>query len=286
MDDTCRTLLFEDDKRVPGGDKELPLLPFPNENKRQKIIHEAAEGNTTQPIHGQSSSRPRFTLEELWGRYDPSKGISGHDSEELKLVESQVWKRKPDPVPYRRPASPRNSEDGDGENAVKKDEWDEKFAQVQKFKDKFGHTAVPPLCPDDPDLAKWTQLQRQLYRETIGSNNTFRKPGDSLERSRLKRLQSIDFVWDYGLFSWDAHYNHLKQQLLLVSSSRSSDSHSNDLTNTKRSARKLELSKDMKDWIQSQITCLENPFLISKERQEKLQNIFIDLKGIASNLSN
>jgi hypothetical protein len=97
-----------------------------------------------------------------------------------------------------------------------------------------------------------------------------------VEESQMKRLQSIGFVWDYQLFSWEVHYSNLKTKIL-----ERQQREQVGRTTTKNSLS-LELSTNMKEWIEAQIYCLENPYLISEERQRKLRRLFNDRDDYAT----
>ncbi len=69
--------------------------------------------------------------------------------------------------------------------------WDEKFAELQAFKDQHGHSNVPDGYPENPKLAKWVQVQRQSRKE------------DKLPPDRISRLDALDLAWDPLAAAWD-----------------------------------------------------------------------------------
>jgi Helicase associated domain len=42
--------------------------------------------------------------------------------------------------------------------------WTEKYNDLLKYKEAYGHCLVPPIYPADPDLGKWVTAQRDRYR--------------------------------------------------------------------------------------------------------------------------
>ena len=80
--------------------------------------------------------------------------------------------------------------------------WDERFQQLQAYKDRFGHCDVPARWADNQLLATWVHNQR-ARRGTLSAE-------------RIRRLESIGFVWQAtGRVSypsearWDASYEQL-----------------------------------------------------------------------------
>jgi superfamily II DNA or RNA helicase len=68
--------------------------------------------------------------------------------------------------------------------------WDERYGQMQKFKERYGHCVVPSNWPEDPVLERWVSTQRQ-----------FKKNG-KLDDNRIRRLDEIGFVWDLREAKW------------------------------------------------------------------------------------
>ena len=111
------------------------------------------------------------------------------------------------------------------------------FPLVEAFKEKYGHCAIPPydcLNPskdlEEKALANWCTAQRQLYRE-IQSKYRQETKGDT---QRIKKLQKLDFCWDYEAWHWDQAFEALQQEMELSSKS------------------KTGLSDEALDWIQEQ----------------------------------
>ena len=62
--------------------------------------------------------------------------------------------------------------------------WDEIFARLVQFKDRFGHCNVPLGWSEDPQLVRWVNWQRQL-----------RKDGH-ISADRIERLDALGFEWE------------------------------------------------------------------------------------------
>ena len=61
--------------------------------------------------------------------------------------------------------------------------WQEKYAELKQFKEKFGHCNVPNSYSANPSLGTWCITQRR-----------FRKQG-KLSDKRIEQLDEIDFEW-------------------------------------------------------------------------------------------
>ena len=63
--------------------------------------------------------------------------------------------------------------------------WDERYGELASFKDRFGHCEVARDWGENPRLAIWVGLQRQLE--------------DILSAERKARLNELGFVWNVNL---------------------------------------------------------------------------------------
>jgi hypothetical protein len=257
--------VVDDEKVMPGDEppSKRQKTGIQNNNNDDERVEEEDEEDPKGPERPQSKAK---ILNEWKEHCDLNKMISEHDRNEVALVESQAWKRKVFPLMYQSRTLDLKMNWGNGEGSMahnEKEEWSRMYRILVKFQERFGHTAVPPMWHENPDLALWTQRQRQIYRETIGSEFKFRKPANALEKSQMEQLQSIHFVWDYRNFSWEAHYGNLKRELKAQKSRK--------VRKGVSPSEPLTLSTDMKEWLQNQVPLLENPYLISKGRQEKLR---------------
>ncbi|HEY6169683.1 MAG TPA: helicase associated domain-containing protein, partial [Verrucomicrobiae bacterium] len=64
--------------------------------------------------------------------------------------------------------------------------WEDRFAELLAFKERFGHTRVPAKWEGNLGLGHWVSNQRQ-----------FRRKG-RLSAGRIARLDAIGFVWDFS----------------------------------------------------------------------------------------
>jgi hypothetical protein len=80
--------------------------------------------------------------------------------------------------------------------------WDKRFALLQQFKEREGHSSVPQSHTEDgADLGVWVSRQRQLKKK------------EKLDPDRKKRLEAIFFEWVFVLPSapWDKTLALLQQ---------------------------------------------------------------------------
>lgn len=61
--------------------------------------------------------------------------------------------------------------------------WEQRFAQILAYRERFGHCRVPHGWPENPPLGSWVNAQRQ-----------FKKRG-RLSAERIQRLDEIGFEW-------------------------------------------------------------------------------------------
>ena len=75
--------------------------------------------------------------------------------------------------------------------------WEIMFQQLEEFKTVAGHCVVPDAYDLNPALGTWVQKQR---------SNKVRLPDD-----KVKRLNSIGFVWDPLNDQWEARFSELEK---------------------------------------------------------------------------
>ncbi len=75
--------------------------------------------------------------------------------------------------------------------------WDEKFGELQAFKDHYGHCSVPSRWPENKQLGMWVSTQRLLAR------------GGKLRRERTERLSDLGFIWDPFEAYWEEMFSAL-----------------------------------------------------------------------------
>jgi hypothetical protein len=76
-------------------------------------------------------------------------------------------------------------------------EWEEMYASLVPFKERFGHCKVPLDWPEDPELANWVCWQRQL------------RNSGRLSADRIQQLDALGFDWDTRGTAWEAIFVRL-----------------------------------------------------------------------------
>lgn len=79
------------------------------------------------------------------------------------------------------------------------DNWDEKYGELQAFKEAFGHCNVPAKYQDNKQLGIWVSGQRYKYK----LNN--------LEEMHVQRLEHLGFTWDINETIWNERFAELKE---------------------------------------------------------------------------
>jgi hypothetical protein len=85
------------------------------------------------------------------------------------------------------------------------DGWDERYGQLQAYKNTHGNCRVPDGWPENKQLASWVARQRV---EKTKFDNGDRKA--TITRERIKRLNDIGFTWDLKEQAWDKWYGQLQ----------------------------------------------------------------------------
>jgi len=80
--------------------------------------------------------------------------------------------------------------------------WDTRFDELVAYKKRHGHCRVPQRMPV---LGRWGSTQRQQYKQLQSGKST------SMTNARLKRLESIGFVWDPLDDIWNMRFEQLKE---------------------------------------------------------------------------
>ena len=80
-----------------------------------------------------------------------------------------------------------------------KEQWEQKFSELEKFRELEGHCRVPKNynTADAVRLGHWVSTQRVQQ--------------ESLSPERIKRLDSLDFIWDAYLDKWEQGFNELQR---------------------------------------------------------------------------
>lgn len=74
--------------------------------------------------------------------------------------------------------------------------WEEMFAELKKYKQKYGDTLVPQYYEDNPKLGWWVSDQRKHYKYKQSGKASW------LTDEQIARLNEIGFVWDPRGEAW------------------------------------------------------------------------------------
>ena len=86
--------------------------------------------------------------------------------------------------------------------------WNFYFDQLQEFYRQHGHTVVRKK--DDPNLCRWTRLQRANFRHQVENRLPGTVPRPKLSVYKIQQLTSIDFVWDVQEYRWNQRLQELR----------------------------------------------------------------------------
>ncbi len=79
-------------------------------------------------------------------------------------------------------------------------QWEEMFAALQEYKEKYGDCFVPSRWSKDRKLGSWVNTQRQYYRKGI-----------TLSNDQIKRLEDKGFAWEPFEAQWEEMFAALKE---------------------------------------------------------------------------
>ena len=77
--------------------------------------------------------------------------------------------------------------------------WDQRYGELKRYKERFGHCNVPRRWKENSQLGKWVEHQR-----------SFENRGE-LSSERRERLDALGFVWDPFAFAWETMFVELKR---------------------------------------------------------------------------
>jgi hypothetical protein len=75
--------------------------------------------------------------------------------------------------------------------------WSERYAELQAFNKKRGHSNVPDNWRGNLKLAHWVTYQRTSYKQGI------------LSQERIHKLEAIGFVWHRPSAAWEEMFSRL-----------------------------------------------------------------------------
>ena len=84
--------------------------------------------------------------------------------------------------------------------------WQEKFHELQEYKDTHGDTLVPQNYELNPALGRWVRRQRLEYSKLVNNSEMY----DDVSQYRIHQLKSIGFVFDVRKDVWSERIEELK----------------------------------------------------------------------------
>ena len=84
-----------------------------------------------------------------------------------------------------------------------KEQWVERFHELQEFHKKLGHAQVPNTMKENPPLARWVKRQRYQYRLRLDG-----KPS-AMTQERITSLDNLGFIWDSRGSAWEDRLENL-----------------------------------------------------------------------------
>eukprot|EP00592_Proboscia_alata_P029709 CAMPEP_0194445900 /NCGR_PEP_ID=MMETSP0176-20130528/128123_1 /TAXON_ID=216777 /ORGANISM="Proboscia alata, Strain PI-D3" /LENGTH=806 /DNA_ID=CAMNT_0039272525 /DNA_START=73 /DNA_END=2493 /DNA_ORIENTATION=- len=85
--------------------------------------------------------------------------------------------------------------------------WSKHFNDLKAYCAKYGNCLVPRRYPQNEKLGRWVDSQRQLYKKKHSG-----KGSASLSESRIKKFESIGFVWSVAK-TWDKEWQAMFTEL-------------------------------------------------------------------------
>ena len=88
--------------------------------------------------------------------------------------------------------------------------WETMFAELQRYKERFGHCNVPEGWPENPQLAGWVKSQRRPPR-VKGRTFLPRTRKKNLSEEKKNRLKALGFVEDPRESAWETMFAELQR---------------------------------------------------------------------------
>ncbi len=79
--------------------------------------------------------------------------------------------------------------------------WEENFALLLAYKEKYGHCRVPKTKPEAYALYVWCNNVRSDYKS------------GTLSAERIKKLESVGFMWNITDALWHERYENLREHV-------------------------------------------------------------------------
>ncbi|CAJ1959528.1 unnamed protein product [Cylindrotheca closterium] len=87
--------------------------------------------------------------------------------------------------------------------SYQRDQWEQQYQKLIKFKQTHGHCNIPHSYDSDPTLARWAKRQRYQYMRKQEQNKS------CLSDVRQQKLEEVGFVWDLQTMAWQERFNEL-----------------------------------------------------------------------------
>ena len=134
--------------------------------------------------------------------------------------------------------------------------WEEKFARLVKFKEKYGHTRVPRHWKGDGALGRWVEHQRARYRK------------GEMSADHKRRLKKLGFAWEIEEPTVEAHDQHMERMLERLKEYRAMYGHGTVLRSRDRA---------LAEWLQQQRS-YRSAGVMRKSRRQKMDEAGVPLK--------
>lgn len=76
--------------------------------------------------------------------------------------------------------------------------WDERFGELEAYRDRFGDCRVPRKWPESPPLDRWVGRQREVHKAGV------------LPSDRFARLEALGFEWAPHAADWETKFLELE----------------------------------------------------------------------------
>jgi hypothetical protein len=83
------------------------------------------------------------------------------------------------------------------------EQWNERFADLEEFRNQTGHCLVPHNFADNASLAQWVKRQRYQYKLKEERRHS------TLTDERLAKLEAMGFIWDSHKAVWEEKFKAL-----------------------------------------------------------------------------
>ena len=90
------------------------------------------------------------------------------------------------------------------------DEWFHRYMELEEYSQQHGDCMVPASYAENPELAKWVQTQRRLYRNLmLDKKPANRSSGPAMTKQHANMLDRLDFEMDIFDGRWKQKFREL-----------------------------------------------------------------------------